>query len=367
MRFADLMKNCPVCSSSKTDDFDVEGFVNLWSSDLSCSSGFKFLRCLDCGYVWNADYGGFSFVPDSYDNFTPVSNSDSSEKLLARKIFHSLIALNKTSRHLNIAEVGSGKRLGMLRELSELLPDASVYAVDPVLQEQRLYVSDTKYISLARDVLDIDFPLQSVNVLVFRNSLEYFSPSDLATIFARFFKEGGMLVAEMTSLDVSMQGYCHVFSEYLNFYKPQHLFGILSKCGIKSIPIQSSSLHGDDRILLYINVLPASEASKTLLFGSVFDLILSLEKHAADSNLKTVMYGAGGRNIMALVNHFENKVDAVYDSDPRRSSSVLPFSIPFVDRGSVKISSPIVLLNSSFLSAARYLFPENLFFVLAPS
>ena len=86
----------------------------------------------------------FSFAPDSYDNFTLVSNSDSGEKLLAQKIFHSLNDLGKSCSHCNFFEVGSGKRLGMLRELSELLPHASFYAVDPVLQGKSLYVLDSK-------------------------------------------------------------------------------------------------------------------------------------------------------------------------------------------------------------------------------
>lgn len=367
MMSADLPNFCPVCSSSSLDCFNVKGFANLWSSDLSRPSVFRLLKCEHCDYVWNADYGDFSFAPDSYDNFTLVSNSDSGEKLLARRIALSWSALSKTSRDLNVIEIGCGKRLGMLRELSKLLPDASFYAVDPVLQGQQIRVSDEKRISLASDLSDIYFSHQSASILAFRNSLEYFTPSELASIFARFFKDGGMLIAEITSIDVSTQGYCHVFAEYFNFYKEKHLLAILTKCGFTSIPIETNFVHGEDRIFLIINVLPASQAAKTLLFGSVFDLISSLEKHVFDSELQTVMYAAGGRNIMSILNHFENRVDAVYDSDSRRSSSVLPFSLPFIDKDSVKSSSPIVLLNSSFLPAARNLFPENLFFVLTLS
>lgn len=358
------MTTCPLCSSSSVNAFNVNGFANLWSNNLSSFSKFKFLYCEDCGFVWNADYGEFSFKPQSYDNFTPVSNSDLAEKLLAQRIFLSISALKKYSPSLNIIEVGSGKRLGMLKELSVLLPQAAIFAVDPILQEQHFYVSDDKYISLSLDLFNISIPPECFNVLVFRNSLEYFSPFDLKKIFNTFFQNGGLLVAELTLINISRQGYCHAFSECLNFYRPEHVSTILSWCNMKSISVESTLLHGADRVLSVINILSPAEAPNTLLFNSVFDLISSLEEHVVNSRTQTVMYAAGGRNIMGLLNHFKDRIDAIYDSDSHRKTSVLPFSLSFIERSCVKSSFNIVLLNSSFLTSARELFPENLLFVL---
>ncbi len=361
-------KFCQVCASASINAINVKGLRNLWSDDLSQSSLFQFLICENCGFVWNADYGEFSFTPKSYDNYTPISDSDQEEKILALKIRQAFFSLEKSlTPVLNIIEVGSGRRLGMLKELSSLFPDSSFFAVDPILNGQQFFVSPSRSISLLKNLFDIPSAGESFNVLIFRNSLEYFPPSELKKVFNTFFQNEGLLVSELTSIDIARQGYCHAYSECLNFYRPSHISRIMSECNIKSMPLESSLMHGADRMLSITRILSPADSSKTFLYDSVYDLIPSLQKHSLKGNPLTVMYAAGGRNIMAILNHFDGIVDAVFDSDPRRKSSTLPFSLCFVERDSIPSSANIVLLNSSFLASARKVFPDNLIFVLTSS
>ena len=123
-------------------------------------------------------------------------------------------------------------------------------------------------------------------------------------------------------------------------------------------------MHGADRVLSFTQLLAPLQASKTVLCQSVSHLIDSLKKYSFSDNSLTVMYAAGGRNIMGLLNHFNGIVDAVFDSDLRRNSSTLPWALSFIEKDSIDVSCSLVLLNSSFLASARKLFPDNLIFVL---
>ena len=365
---ANIMCICQICSSRLIRQIDVKGFSNLWSDNLSSYSIFTFFACDNCGFIWNSDYGDFSFTPTSYDNYTAISDSDQKEQLLARKIGESVsYTLQSPTHDLNIIEVGSGKRLGMLKELSTLLPNADIFAVDPVLSEQRVYLSANKFISTSSDLFDLKVPPESFSILVFRNSLEYFSPADLKEAFNKFFNYGGLLVAELTNIDIAKQGFCHLYSECLNFYKLPHIFSLLGDCALSSLPLETAIMHGAERTLSVIKIFSNKEKRNTFVFRSLENLLSSLEKCVATNNSASIMYAAGGRNIMGVLNHLEGKVEGVYDSDAARKTSLLPFALQFVERASIPSSYNIVLLNSSFLSYVRELFPDNPIFVLAPT
>lgn len=362
------MNTCQICGSALVRQIDVKGCSNLWSNDLSDYLVFKFFVCQKCGFIHNSDYGNFSFTPKSYDNYTAISDCDQKEQLLARKISNSVsYMLSSCSRNLNIIEVGSGKRLGMLKELSTLLPHSAIFAVDPVLGEQRLFLSPNKFISTSSSLLDLEVSPGSFSVLVFRNSLEYFSPADLKRVCKLFFNNGGLLVTELTSIDIPTQGFCHLYTECLSFYKPHHISRLLHDCALSSLSLETSTLHGDDRTLSLIKIFSKEEEENIFLHDSLKSLISSLEKSVANNNSKSIMYAAGGRNIMGLLNHLEGVIDGVYDSDVARKSSILPFSLQFVEKASISTSWNIVLLNSSFLTYVRGLFPDNPIFVLAPA
>jgi len=358
--------NCPICSSTNSKRISVRGYENLWSKDLSHESLFNFLHCQDCGFCWNNDYGKLIFSPESYDNYTPVSDASQAEKLLAQKVSSLIPSLELSARSsLNFIEVGSGKRLGMLRELLSLHQDASFFAVDPILTNQSLSIEPQKCIFLIKDLFDIELPPESFNIFVFRNSLEYISPTMLRQIFNTFLGCGGLVITELSSINMNRQGVCHVFSECLNFYMPSHILSILNDCRLKSLPLETSILHGPDRILSILRVFSFQEAGNTLLFNSIRDLVDCLDEHLSFPEFNAIMFGAGGRNIMALLNHFHDRIHGVYDSDPQRRSSILPRSWQFIDHGAIPGSWGIILLNSSFLSSARQLFPDNLIFILS--
>ena len=362
------MRTCQVCGSGLVRQINVKGFSNLWSNDLSHNSIFKFFICESCGFIHNSDYGDFSFTSKSYDNYTAVSDSDLKERLLARKISESVSCMLKSySRSLNIIEVGSGKRLGMLKELSTLLPNSDIFAVDPVLGDQLFVMSANTSISTASNLFALEVSPSSLAILIFRNSLEYFSPADLRKAFNLFYSNGGLLLTEFTSIDIPKQGYAHLYSECLNFYQASHISSILNDCALSSLPLEASKIHGSDRTLSLIKIFSNEEMKNTFLCRSLKSLISSLKRSVAINNSKSIMYGAGGRNIMALLNHLDGMIDGFYDSDLTRSSALLPFSLQFVDKASVARSCNIVLLNSSFLPCVREIFPENPIFVLATS
>lgn len=365
LKLADLVA-CPICASVNSESIPVRGFENLWSIDLSRESLYTFMHCNSCDFFWNADYSKLVFTPENYDNYTSASHPDLPERLLAQKISSLVPSFElEPSSPLNFIEVGSGKRLGLLSGLLRLFDDATFFAVDPVLTSQSLTVNSQKTIFIKKDVSEIVLSSISFNILIFRNSAEYFSPLHLKEVFSVFLRNGGLLVTELTSINMNTQGTCHVFSEYLNIYRPSHIHRFLDECQLKSLPLETSVMHGPDRVLSIIRVLSLGEAQSTLLFDSLYDLIDCLDDHLSLPGFDAIMYGAGGRNIMALLNHFQARIHGVFDSDPRRRSSALPEPWNFMDHEAIPESWGIVLLNSSFLDSARRFFPGNLIFVLS--
>lgn len=356
---------CSICKSQLSVGFLVHGVKNLWGKDISKSEYYRFSQCPGCGYTLNEDYEEIDFLDEDYSNHTIVSTADDRERILADKLLYYVGICNRQKDLTRYLEVGSGRRLGLLKAIKEKSIGSRFIAIDSTYGTSQIEV-------LSRDH-EIDFMGSAscvkaedcFSVLILRNSIEYMSPDALSELFKTIVGQKGILLLEQTILDTERQGYGHCYTEYGYFYTLENIKSILTRSGLQPLELESGRVYGDDRLLSFVWLWEKDKEQKRRLFSDMNSLAMFLEETIENVGLKAIMFGWGGRNVMALANDLRGLVEGIYESDTERSRGVkLPEGTQFVEPSLVDVGCPIVLLNSRFLTEAERLFPGNTILLL---
>lgn len=359
---------CGFCGSSLTTLYYFKGYSNLWASDLTDPKPFSFLSCSHCGYTKNLDYKNPDFASIDYSNHTLSLQSDFREIVLAKKITSYAKDLYRDDHPIAVVEIGPGKRLGFLHQIIEHLMPLVAYGVDPIYRNYRNYSSMRRnsvatFLFFSASLSYVRLPTLAHRIVIFRNSIEYYSPQDLQLLFTELFTQDSLLIIELTVLDIGRKGSSHTYSECRNFFSLDVLQAVLKKSCLTVIPIETTYLHGDGRVLWIARVIPDWCLPKLTIFATVSDLVQAL------GNLKlmnkAVMWGAGGRNVMSLVNEMSPYVHHFTDADACRRDIRLPATLGFVDPRAVSPNDVVICLNHRHLESIRASIPDaNVFLFL---
>ncbi|MEB3316912.1 MAG: hypothetical protein VKO39_02035 [Cyanobacteriota bacterium] len=267
-------------------------------------------------------------------------------------------ALYQDGHPMVALEIGPGNRLGFLRQLIDGLKMEVAYGVDPIYgnHSSRSSHSPATALYLIPRLCDVSLPPLAHRIVVFRNSIEYYSPETLKSLFAEVFALDSLLIAELTVLDMGKKGSLHTYSECRNFFAVNTLQSMLKDCGLAVIPMETTYLHGDGRVLWLARVIPDQCLPKLTIFTTVAVLVQALSKRESEN--KIVMWGAGGRNIMALVNEMSPYVHHFTDADLRRKDIKLPAGLSSIDPGSISTNDIVICLNHRHLDSIRASIPD---------
>jgi hypothetical protein len=356
---------CSFCGSTATTLHHFNGFLNLWASNLTDPRPYAFQNCGQCGYTKNLDYEDPDFASIDYSNHTLSLDADFREILLAEKMTAYAKNLFQDDHPLVAVEIGPGNRLGFLRQLIDGLMLEMAYAVDPIYRNHssRSGYSFANAPFLIPSLREVSLPPLAHRIIIFRNSIEYYSPQALGSLFAEVFVQDSLLLVELTVLDVGKKGSLHTYSECRNFFSVDTLQAVLKDCGLSVIPMETTYLHGDGRVLWLARVIPDQSLPKLTIFTTVADLVQALSK--LELNNKVVMWGAGGRNIMAIVNEMRPFVHHFTDVDIQRKDIELPPGVTSIDSGSIASNDIVICLNHRHLDSIRASIPDaNVFLFL---
>lgn len=360
-----MQYKCSICGQQYSSYWTADGFPNLWARELIKPKTYRFARCDFCQYCENLDYENIDFASEGYSNSTLSLEADDREKVLAGRIYSSsqefFDVFSLSSCHI---EIGSGQRLGLLKQLRGMVTTPLIYAIDPIYMLDPDPELQRSGVNLFKSVADVCVPERHGCSLIFRNSLEYHSPQILKEIFERFFLNGGMISFELTNIDLAVQGFSHSYTECQCFYSVNNIYQLLQACGLHVFPVETVQIHGDSRILSIAHVQTAKQSKNLKYFSSLEDLTNYLDLLQNAQPTVSVLFGLGGRNIMGLLNDLKEKIDLIYDSDPTRRLVTLPRPLRVTSRNEISSNMVIILLNSRFLLQAQRLFPDNHIVVL---
>lgn len=357
---------CSICGKVSSSYWEAAGFPNLWARELLKVETYRFARCSYCQYSENLDYKEIDFASEGYSNATLSLEADDREKVLAHKIYlSSQKFFDVFSLFVCHVEIGSGQRLGLLKQLRELDTTSLICAIDPTYTLDLDPDVQRSEVNFFNSVSDFSLPEGHGCSLIFRNSLEYHSPQMLNEIFQKLFLNGGIISFELTNIDLAVQGFSHSYTECRSFYTSNNVYQLLETCGLNVFPVETTQIHGDGRIMSIAHVLSGKQSRNLKSFTTLYALINYLDLLQISQPTDSVLFGLGGRNVMALFNDLKGKINLIYESDPVRRSIKLPSKVTLVNINDINSNMILILLNSRYLLQAQKLFPDNPIVLLA--
>ena len=350
------ISNCNICDSDVFEYANFRGVDCIYTRNLSKERIYKFKICKKCSYTINLDHKQIDFAEVEYDNYTKSLKADRREITFSKVIVDYMQEKDFLNESINFVEIGSGYRLGFLLELKKNYPNSNFFAIDPIFKNIKNNQSIRNSIKTYSSIDEIILNKKSYTVLILRNSLEYFYPEDFSGLIKKFYKYGGLIWTELTKISHEKMGSSFCYSEYSNFYSQESIKRLFEKNNLYFNPIFKTFIYGDYRDIILGEINCKFKTKNVFEFDNLSDLVnYCLKNH----DLKYVMWGLGGRNLMTLLNELKRIVYKVVDSDPKRVGVEIPLIGKVKEISNIKREDHIICLNNRFLSQIKKIYSEN--------
>jgi hypothetical protein len=353
--------SCPLCNGRDLECHGFEGTAVLQAAERGAVEKFRFATCSNCSFAWNLDYKNPDFDACEYDNSSDDHKASIHDQALANEIEHLIqSAPCFAGRKPRIVEIGCGRRYGLLARLGEN-PDFEIIGIDPIYQsyqpESPTAIRFADSLEGVRDTITED---ARPTVLIARNSLEYFMPDQLRSLFRSLFPVGGGFLLELTELRRETHGSIFHYTECSSFYRPSCLQRLLEAESLTVELKRTTHIHGDCRTEVMGSVTRhephATTESPILMFSDVNDLSQHLNEDRGTG--RVVMWGAGGRNLMFSFNEGHESIDLLVDHNASKHGA-LPGGTEVTGPDSIRTGDRVVVLNSRWLSDVRAYLEER--------
>ena len=348
--------DCPVCNIAMNLEQKLRGPSIIYADKIDIKE-FSIYKCSKCGLAINNNYKEIKFDAIEYENNTKLIQNFN-DQLIEE---HITTCINKfLNQNIRLVELGAGSRLGLLTNLQARL-NCKAIAIDPTYRNfaKKNLNSNIKYYKSIDEIPII----QTHNILICRNMIEYLTPENLSNIFQIIFKDEGLLFLEIQTINKEKWGSIFSFSEYKTFYTHLTLDKLI-KGNNKSIDwISSSDILGEKRKFLSGFIQNIQPKTKVEYFSSLYELCQEITTLKTQNN--NILWGSGGRSLMFLYNEGQNFINKVVDPSQKRQGILLP-GFNYVEKPEkINPKDNIIILNSRYLEFAIAQVPSNCsFFVL---
>jgi len=359
---------CSACNSSDLNKFSHYGIDLIYTRVAQKKKNYNFYICSKCGYMENRDYKKTDLKKLKYDNYTFSSKYDSRDLYLKELIINLIQNEFVKDEYQNIVfiEYGPGKRLNLLLELEKCFPNCNFYAIDPLYSKNlinQIKASNTNSnINYIEDIKKLKIEKAIKKIFIARNSLEFTNPNQLREIIKSYFVEDCLIISEINTPNILNSGSIYLFTECLAFYNKKSLSEMFKQEGLYLDVIFSTKLYSDSREFFIAKLIKNSKYKNIREFRSIFELVSYCDSQSSNSNF--VMWGAGGRNIMFILNEGRNLINKVVDIDSIRIGVVIPDFGKISPISDIEDKDVIVCLNSRFLTKIRESKPNNIILLL---
>lgn len=348
---SDVDKVCDACGSSDHRSYSYRGASNLMAdfSHTAYGENYFFLMCSACGLGINESFDSTTAESGGSPYYNPTLWLDEGpwdwvvlEALRAGlKIQANNYPQSGPGRAL---EIGSGARLKLIDMTSSVL-GMQACAVDRVYENADLVnrLQGDLAVSLldSFEALPPDF---RARLVIARNSLEYFSVTELRNLLGHLLKHPALLMVEFTPFpDADIHGSLTAFTEYRTFLSVQSLESILNAIGIDNHRLFHYRLEGDLREVVVVNCMGTNSPHGVVRCRTVKEFTRVLRE--ASRLQRIVLWGSGGRSLMFMLNEGRGLVDSVVDTDPLRRGITLPDGIPIATPDSLRPGDVVAFFN----------------------
>ncbi len=343
------INNCPICNIQLSENISVSGPEVVYIKKMEFGkSTISF--CKSCGLGVNLSFKPFDFAKLNYSNIDLNFIADDDDDLIFLQLkayFKKFLPLIRGNSSLPIClEIGSGKRLSLLKKISDEL-DIITYGIDPIYQNFAAFDENYSKLKLITDISKLGKNIKP-GIFIARNCLEYLSPQSISSMISNVLHENSIIFFEIQSFNERKWGNIFYFREYQYFYTKLAIEKLLLNTGFQVEWLSSFSNYGDERKTYSAYISKAINRVNFIYHEDINHLVNYLKTMKGNKNI--YLWGAGGRGLNFIYNEGYGLVDKIIDSSESRQNIAL-IDYPPVMAPDLSIQdSIIVLLNSRFLS-----------------